>query len=403
MDLLKPTDEAALAALVAESAAAGRQLEVIGRGSKRALGRPLQLEATLDLSAFAGIVTYEPEELILTARPATPLVEIEAALAARGQCLAFEPPDYGPLLGQPAGGGSLGGVIACNLSGPRRFKAGAARDYLLGVAGVTGDGARFKAGGKVVKNVTGYDLCKLVSGSWGTLAAMTEVTLKVLPAPEKTRTLLLFGLDATAATALMGRALGSAYDVSGAAWLPAGRAARSGIDLVAGPGRSVTALRLEGHGPSVLARLAGLRALVSGGLPQEELHGQRSARLWQALRDAQPFVGESRALWRVSLTPMATPTLLAAAGAGPEDAILDWGGGLVWLAADEPARSAVNLSAALSKVGGQATLVRASAEARAASASLSTEGPALLDLARRVKASFDPRGIFNPGRLYVGL
>ncbi len=403
MTLLKPNGEAELAAMVGESAALARPLEVIGRGSKRALGRPLQLEATLDLSGFAGVVTYEPEELILTARPGTLLREVEATLAARGQQLAFEPGDLGPLLGQPAGAGSLGGVIACNLSGPRRFKAGAARDHLLGVAGVTGDGARFKAGGKVVKNVTGYDLCKLVSGSWGTLAALTEVTLKVLPAPEKTRTLLLFGLDAAGATALMGQALGSAFDVSGAAWLPPGLAARTGVDLVAAPGRSVTALRLEGHGPSVIARLAGLRALLAAGHPQEELHGQRSGRFWQAVRDAQPFVGDPRTLWRLSVTPTAAPALLALVGAGPEDALLDWGGGLVWLAVDAAQPLPPALSAGLSKLGGQATLIRAAAATRAAAASLSAESPALIALAKRVKASFDPRGILNPGRLYAGL
>jgi glycolate oxidase FAD binding subunit len=403
MTSLTPATEAELAEAVAESAAAARPLELIGRGTKRHLGRPLQTEATLDLSRFAGVVAYEPEELILTARPGTPLAEIESLLAGRGQQLAFEPCDLGPLLGQPAAAGSLGGVIACNLAGPRRFKAGAARDHLLGLAGVTGDGARFKAGGKVVKNVTGYDLCKLVAGSWGTLVAMTEVTVKVLPAPEQTRTLLLFGHSAAQATRAMAAALGSACEVSGAAWLPPGLAARSGIDLVAGPGRSVTALRLEGPAPSVAARLAALRALVGPGVAQEELHGQRSGRLWRAVRDGQPFVGDPRNLWRLSLTPSAAPDLLALVGAGPEDALLDWGGGLVWLAADPAADLSLTLSTALSKLGGQATLIRAPAARRAAAAALTAEAPALVALARRVKASFDPRGIFNPGRLYAGV
>lgn len=401
--LVKPDSEAALAEAVAEAAAAGTPLELVGRGSKRALGRPLQVERTLDLSAFSGIVSYEPEELILTAGPATPMSEIEALLATRGQTLLFEPPDLGPLLGGAAGAGSLGGVLACNLAGPRRFKSGAARDYLLGFRAVTGEGALFKSGGKVVKNVTGYDLSKLVAGSYGTLAALTEVTVKVLPGPEKLRTLLLFGLDAEAATRQMARALGSAYDISGAAWLPAPLAARTGIDLVAAAGASVLALRLEGPGPSVLARLQGLDALVSEGLPREELHSRRSAAFWRALRDVQPFVGDPRPLWRLSVTPTAAPAVLAALGADGESAYLDWGGGLIWLACDPAAPLPPRLKELLAEHGGQGLLLRASDTARAALEVFLGEPPALQNLAARVKASFDPKGIFNPGRLYAGL
>ena len=166
-----------------------------GHGSKRAIGRPAQTDLTLDLSALSGITLYEPEELVLSAKAATPLAEIEALVAAKGQQLAFEPMDYATLLGGVAGRGTIGGALAANLSGPRRIKAGAARDHFLGFSAVSGRGETFKSGGRVVKNVTGYDLCKLIAGSWGTLAAMTEVTIKVLPAAETEETLLIRGLE----------------------------------------------------------------------------------------------------------------------------------------------------------------------------------------------------------------
>ena len=177
----------------------GKTLEVIGRGTKRAIGRAAQWDATLELSALSGVTLYEPEELVLSAKAATPLAEIEALVAASNQELAFEPMDYGPLLGGSAGAGTIGGALAANLSGPRRIKAGAARDHFLGFTAVSGRGETFKSGGRVVKNVTGYDLCKLLAGSWGTLAAMTEVTVKTLPSAETEETLLLLARDDAAA------------------------------------------------------------------------------------------------------------------------------------------------------------------------------------------------------------
>src|SRR6516162_3536052 len=222
MSCFAPTDLGGLRDTVAEALAAAEPLELIAGGSKRGLGRPLQLPRTLDLSHLAGIRDYQPSELVLTAAAATPLEEIDAALAQTRQMLAFEPPDWGSLLGLPASAASrrtLGGALVCNLSGPRRIKAGAARDHFLGFRGVSGRGEVFKAGGKVVKNVTGYDLCKLMAGSYGTLAALEEVTIKVLPRPETVSTILLCGLDAAAAVRRLGRALASPHEVSGAVYI----------------------------------------------------------------------------------------------------------------------------------------------------------------------------------------
>src|ERR1700674_2201631 len=216
-DSLKPRDAKAVEQAVEWALSEGHTVEIVGAGSKRAIGRPTQTDLTLDLSALTGITLYEPEELVLSARAGTPLVEIEALLESRGQQIAFEPMDCGPILGGIAGLGTIGGTLASNLSGPRRIKAGAGRDHFLGFHAVSGRGETFKSGGRVVKNVTGYDLCKLMAGSWGTLAAMTDVTIKTLPRPESEETVLIRGLKPPTAIAAMTSAMASGCDVSGAA------------------------------------------------------------------------------------------------------------------------------------------------------------------------------------------
>jgi len=378
-------------------------LEVLGRGSKRALGRPVQAAHSLDLSRLNGITLYEPEELVLSARAGTPLAAVEAALEEQRQMLAFEPADLRPLLGGAPGEGSLGGVLACNLSGPRRIKAGAARDHFLGVMTVSGRGETFKSGGRVVKNVTGYDLCKLLCGSYGTLAVMTDVTVKVLPRPEKTYTVLVLGLDDATASRAMTRALGSPHEVSGAAHLPAGLAAESQVSYVAGAGGAVTALRLEGPGPSVEYRCAALRRELADLGHTEELHSRNSLAFWREVRDVRPFVERQKtAVWRISVAPTDGPGVVAQIGAG--EAYYDWGGGLVWLALPETGDAgAAQVRAAVAATGGHATLIRAPLELRASEAVFQPQDAAAAALTRRVKEGFDPRGVLNPGRMYAGI
>ncbi len=394
-----PGDLEELREAVGEALAAEEPLEIVGGGSKRGLGRPMQTPRTLDLSRLSGIRDYQPSELVLTAAAATPVDDIERALGESGQMLAFEPPDWRALLGTAETRPTLGGVIACNLSGPRRVKAGAARDHFLGFRAVSGRAEVFKAGGKVVKNVTGYDLPKLLAGSYGTLAVLEEVTLKVLPRPERAISVALCGLDAAGAAEAMRRALASPHEVSGAVYLPAGAAL-----LPAMPG--LVALRLEGPAPSVAFRRERLLALLAGGGEAATLEDEASAAFWRAVRDLEPFADRAdRAVWRVSVAP-ARGAAFGAALARSLDMLwyLDWGGGLVWLAvadAEDGGAAAIRraIRGADGRQTGHATLIRGSGALRRAVPVFEPQPPALAALAARVKESFDPRHILNPGRM----
>ena len=381
-DALKPASEAELAELVQ---AASGPFEIIGTGTKRGLGRPVQAAQTLDMSGFSDLAVYEPEELILEAGAAARLSDIETLVDGRGQQLAFEPPDLSKLLGS-AHSGTLGGMICCNLAGPRRIKAGAARDHILGMRGVSGRGEIFKAGARVVKNVTGYDLPKLMTGSYGTFAALTSITLKVLPKPETEETIVLDGLDDAQAVAAMSLAMQSSCEVSGAAHVPG----------------EATYLRLEGIAPSVAYRRDALAKLL--GRPIQILAARSSMAKWRGIRDCALLAdGFDRHVWRLSVTPSDAPAIIAALKAQLDlRYYFDWAGGLIWL--DVPptddATSAIIRNALPS---GHATLVRAPDHVRAAVDVFQPQEAALAALSARVKTSFDPQHLFNPGRMYRGV
>ena len=406
-DSLKPRDAKEVEQTIGWALAEGKTLELIGRGTKRAIGRAAQWDATLDLSGLSGVTLYEPEELVLSAKAGTPLAEIEALVAASRQELAFEPMDYGMLLGGGSGAGTIGGAIAANLSGPRRIKAGAARDHFLGVAAVSGRGETFKSGGRVVKNVTGYDLCKLIAGSWGTLAAMTDVTIKTLPKAETEATILVFNLDDAAARKVMAAAMGSYGDVSAAAHLPAAVAARV-AEITAAQG-AVTAFRLEGVAPSVAQRKGVLEKLLAPFGALGTLAEAPSRALWRAIRDVTPFAaaGEAgkRDIWRLSTAPSrGTDLVRALAEQIDAEVLYDWAGGLIWAAlpaADDAHAPLVR--AAVAATGGHATLIRAPAAVRAAVEVFTPEPPELAALTQRVRKSFDPNGVLNAGRMWAGV
>ena len=402
-DTLKPRDAKEVEDAVRWALGNDKALELAGQGSKRLIGRPSQTDLTLDLSGLTGVTLYEPEELVLSARAGTPLAEIEALLEENNQQLAFEPMDYGPLFGGEAGRGTIGGAIAANLSGPRRIKAGAARDHFLGVTAVTGRAETIKSGGRVVKNVTGYDMCKLLAGSWGTLAAMTDITIKVLPKPETEATVLVSGLDDKRACAAMAAAMGSSCDVSGAAHLPDHVA--SYFEGLPSP-EAATALRLEGVAPSVARRKETLAALLQPFGPLALLDEKESRALWRSVRQVKPFAAEAaraRPLWRISTAPARGHELVDLITPAAQ-MFYDWAGGLVWVAmpfAHEP--DAASVRGAVGKLGGHATLVRAPASVRAALDVFEPQERALAGVTKRVKEGFDPKGVLNPGRMWAGV
>jgi glycolate oxidase FAD binding subunit len=404
---LRPRDPKQVEDAICWALAQGKTLELIGHGSKRAIGRAAQWDATLDLSALKGVTLYEPEELVLSAKAGTPLHEIEALVAEKRQELAFEPMDYGPLLGGAAGAATIGGVIASNLSGPRRIKSGAARDHFLGFSAVSGRGETFKSGGRVVKNVTGYDLCKLIAGSWGTLAAMTDVTIKTLPRAETEQTILVLGGDAAAASKVMASAMGSYGDVSAAAHLPVTIAADVAETVSAGS--AATALRLEGVTPSVAQRKSLLENLLAPFGALASLDEASSRALWRAIRDVAPFAAKGRRggadIWRISTAPARGAEIgRALADKAGAEILYDWAGGLVWAAlprSDDAQAPLVH--AAVAAAGGHATLIRAPTAVRAKVDVFAPEPAPLGALTQRVRKGFDPHGVLNPGRMWAGV
>jgi glycolate oxidase FAD binding subunit len=390
-----PADEKELSSLVADAAARKTPLAVVGGGTRQGLGRPMQTAGTLSTARLTGVTLYEPTEMVVSARAGTPLAEIEALLAKNGQRLAFEPTDSRALYGS-LGEPTIGAVAAANLSGPRRINQGAARDHLIGVRAVTGRGDVVKSGGRVMKNVTGLDLVKFLAGSHGTLAVLSEVTFKALPAPETEATLVFAGLSDARAVAAMSAALGSPFGVTGAAHAPSSES---------DPAR--TYLRLEGFAASVADRATRLGGLLHDFGTPSLSDARTSQSLWLTILDLDGLAAPLHTpLWRVSVRPGDGPTIAAAArSAFPARVLYDWGGGLVWIAGGdgrEDAGAAV-IRTAVAAVGGHATLVRAADSVRNAVDVFEPPAAPLMALTRKLKTTFDPAGILNPGRMYPGI
>jgi glycolate oxidase FAD binding subunit len=388
-----PTEEAGVIAAVLTAVEAREPLLVQGRGTKLGMLRPVQAARSLSTRNLTGIPLYAPQELIVSARAGTTVAELEATLAEGGQNLIAEPPDLSGLLGD--GVPTIGGVVAANLSGPRRVAWGAMRDHVMGVRAVNGAGELIRSGGRVLKNVTGLDLCKLLTGSHGTLAVLTEITLKVLPAAELTGSLVLQAGDSAAAVALLSAALCSPYGVSAAAFLPAEAAER--VPELAGRG-AVALVRIEDFARSVAYRLGRLADELGG----ERLEDETSKRVWRAIRDAAPLRTEAGdAVWRVSVRPSNGPAVLDAIEAVGGRGFLDWGGGLVWVAGEPRLHERVIAAAKAGR--GTWTVLRAPDGMRAAVDVIPPEPAPLARITRRVKAAMDPHGVLNPGRMYAGL
>ncbi|MEZ5871765.1 MAG: glycolate oxidase subunit GlcE [Nitratireductor sp.] len=384
--ILAPRNEEELAGIVAKAMRERTPLEISGAGSRRGYGNPVQSVLGVSTSAMTGITLYEPAALTIVARAGTPLDAIRDALAAEGQHLPFEPADLSALLGNKSRP-TIGGTVATGISGPRRIQAGAVRDSLIGVRFVDGTGAVIKNGGRVMKNVTGYDLVKMMCGSNGTLGVLTELSFKVLPRPRMTATLSLDGLDDDKAIAALAAALGSPFDITGAAHVS---------------GTASTFVRIEGFGESVAYRAGQLSQLLAPfGKCRINDDGKANTLLWQDIRDCTAFADKPGAVWRLSVKPSDAPRIVAGLRTGPAmDAVYDWGGGLVWLLVPEEGDcAAAMIRKAVAASGGHATLVRAGDANRASTGVFQPEPAPVAAISAALRAKYDPAGILNPGRM----
>jgi glycolate oxidase FAD binding subunit len=382
MNTIRPVNETEVAEAVREAAEKSSPLEIVSGGTKREFGRPVHADSVLDVGALSGILKYEPEELVLTARAATPIAEIQAALAEKRQMLAFEPADWGPLFDAEAGRATLGGIVATNACGSRRVKSGAVRDSVIGCRFVNGRGEIIKAGGHVIKNVTGFDLPKLMCGAFGTLGVLTEITLRLSPFPERAASIAVRNCTGEAGLGLLRRACRLPVDPTGLAYLPREKAAY---------------IRVEGSAAALVEKLTVLRGEFTG-QDCATLDDEDTATVFRNLSDAAAFANRADDIWRVCVSPTDAPAAIAATGA--LDWYADWAGGLLWLGLTADEDAAVRLRTITARSGGHATLMRASGEARESLAVFEPESPVRAALTRSIKAAFDPKRVLNPGRMY---
>lgn len=393
MALDRPRTEADVIEIVSAAKRARTPLAIEGGGTRAGLGRPLHAPRKISMTDLTGITLYEPGEMVMSARAGTPVSEIEAALAEKGQMLPFEPMDHRAIYGS-AGDPSIGGIAACNISGPRRIQSGAARDHILGLRVINGRGEAVKSGGRVMKNVTGLDLVKLLCGSHGTLGVITEVTFKVLPRARRCATLVVEGLSDERASACMSAALATPYEVSGAAHVPA-----QGTD------GARTYLRIEHFPESVDYRMRELEKALAAFGKMTRLDHESSLTTWRDIRDVGPVaLPHEHALWRISTAPTRGPVVMKAISASLKGRwFYDWGGGLIWFATAAQGDCGAGIIRAALGRAGHALLVRAPDELRSQTDVFEPLAEPLLKISRGVKTSFDPHHLFNPGRMYAGL
>lgn len=415
-----PTDEDDVAELVRKVGEVGASMEIIGGGTKREIGRATQNAVLMSTEKLRGVTLYEPTELVISAHAGTPLATIETELAKNNQQLAFEPVDLGNAVhnsgqnydGANASPATIGAVFATNTSGARRVYAGAARDHLLGIRAVNGRGEIFKSGGRVMKNVTGYDLCKVMAGSWGTLSALTEVTMKVLPKPEETATLIICGLTDEMANEVLCAAMSTPYEVSGSVHIQKEMALRldhtkfGGVSgaLAQVMGDAITALRIENISSSVTYRMEQLKRRFGAFGEILELDNENSLAFWRKLQALEFLQLGDGAVWRISTAPKSGHRVVRMIREFmPCHALYDWSGGLIWLDVPEVANDggAAEIRRVVATVGGHATLIRATPAVRAAVDVFQPLETGLMSLSRRIKATYDPHGLLNPGRMYA--
>jgi glycolate oxidase FAD binding subunit len=401
--LLRPATEWELQRLLTEATKTNTAIEVVGTGTKRDIGRPTATSTVLTTSSLTGVRLYEPTELVMSARGGTSLARVEKELDAQGQMLAFEPVDLAPVIGQEPGNGTVGALFAMNISGSRRIASGAARDHLLGISAISGEGVAFRSGGRVMKNVTGLDLARTLAGSWGTLAVLTEVTFKVMPRPEETATLVLFGLEDGIAIEALTTAMTSPYEVSGAVHLQQPLAERLWHPGLRAEQRAVTAVRLENFSDSVAYRTGRLKEELKLYGDVHVLGNDSSLALWDELRQLSVLQGTTAPLWRISTSPQAGPKVVAAiTGYMTCHAWYDWAGGLVWAEVLPTSDAgAADIRRVIATHGGHATLIRGEPSVRATIDVFQPLEPGLGRITAKLKSVFDPAGILNRGRMHA--
>ena len=402
-DTFKPSSREEIAEIIKNCYKKSIPLEINGKKSKNKIGRNFQSEKTLDLSGYSGIIEYKPEELYIKVKSGTPLKEILEAIDKNNQQLAFEPIDFGFLFEGKSNGGTIGGVVACNFAGPRRFKVGSARDHVLGFQGINGKGEIIKSGGTVVKNVTGYDLCKLVSGSYGTLTVLTELSIKVLPKSESSKTLIINNPHLKKAMEYLGTALSSSTDPSGGVFYPERFENNFVFNDLTHKG-ALTAIRIEGPTNSVDQRISRLVKELS--LLENEysvLDNFQTDLFWSKTRNLEVFSNLKNNLLRVIVPVSETLNVIQKLKKYEINYFLDWGGNLIWLELETISLKILReIKEITQEHSGYFTIIKLEDDLKA-SADIFTIDPIKYKISEKIKKSFDPKRIFNPGKMYSGI
>ena len=406
-----PKNEQEVSDFIKKCHKTGTPVELVGSGSKKQIGKQIQTGKTLNLSKLNGIIEYLPEELYITVKACTPINQIEEELKKNNQQLAFEPIDFGYLFSNKTDYGTAAGLASCNISGPRRFKAGSIRDHILGFRGVNGRGEIIKSGGKVVKNVTGYDLSKLICGAYGTLVALTEITFKVLPLPEESKTLVVHKLNLESASNLLEQALNSSNDVSGATFLPIKPECSDCSMDIEGTFKlndlkhsgSFTAIRIEGSKNSIEERLLNLKKEIKiDDLNISILQKHQSEIFWNKVKSLEFFSSSKNSIIRVVIPPSEGANLVYQLS-NKFKYYLDWGGALMWMEAFELSEEMFeSIRRKVVRIGGYITMIKNSDYLPYVEDTF-TINRDRFSISQNIKKSFDPKRILNPGKMYTGI
>ena len=407
-----PKDESKVSTLVKQFYKSNTPVEIIGSGSKRKIGKPINCAKTINFSQLSGIVEYFPEELYIKVKAGTSIKIIEEKLKKNKQQLAFEPIDFGYLFDGKSNYGTAAGHVACNFSGPRRFKVGSVRDHVLGFRGVNGRGEVIKSGGTVVKNVTGYDLSKLMCGSYGTLLALTEITFKVLPTMDESSTLAIHNAKLEKAMNYLNDAINSSTDISGATHLPTEPKCKScrmnieetfKLNDLKNEG-SITAIRLEGSKKSVNERIKNLQdelKIIDNNI--SILESYQSQLFWNKVKNLEFFSSTKNNIVRVVLPPSQTVKFLYQLSSLKFKYFLDWGGSLIWMeVCDLSEEMFDSIRKKAVKAGGYMTMIKFS-DFLPYVEEVFTINRNKFNISQNIKKSFDPKRILNPGKMYTGI